>query len=533
MTTSDPKGGPAAGAAHAEAQQEVEVERLVAMQQAKVAELRQAGVNPYANQVPPLDRIADVRGRIEALQAAAPAPAEGPVAPISGDRFKVAGRIVAVRAFGGSTFVKLRDMTGEIQVYVRKDKVGAEAYGVFKKLERGDFVSAEGGPFVTKTGELSVLADAVRLLTKAVRALPEKWHGLTDVEARYRQRYVDLVVNPEVAEVFRRRSRIVQALRRFLDERGFLEVETPMMHAILGGAAARPFRTHHNALDLDLYLRIAPELFLKRLVVGGFDRVYEIGRNFRNEGLSRQHNPEFTMLELYRAYATYEDLMVLTEELFTEAARAVGLGAAVPYQGVTVDLARPWTRWTVREAIVRALGGGAADVADDEALGRYVATRGLAERPDELGAALRKAATYGERLGALFDYAGEQALPKDRPVFVTEYPADTSPLARRNDQDPRFVDRFELFVVGREHANAFSELNDPADQRQRFQRQVEKKGQGDDEAMEYDEDYCRALEHGMPPTAGLGVGIDRLVMLLCDQPSIRDVILFPLMRPER
>ncbi|HEY3353558.1 MAG TPA: amino acid--tRNA ligase-related protein, partial [Polyangia bacterium] len=298
MTTPEKKGAPA-GAPPAPAAPETheDVERLVAMQQAKVAELRQAGVNPYANDVPPTDRIADVRRRVEALQAAAPAPVEGEAGglkALSDDRFRVAGRIVAVRTFGGSTFMKVRDMTGEIQVYVRKDKVGAELYATFKKLERGDFLYAEGGPFVTKTGELSVLADAVRLLTKAVRALPEKWHGLTDVEARYRQRYVDLIVNPEVAEVFRRRSQIVRFLRGFLDGRGFLEVETPMMHGILGGAAARPFRTHHNALDLPLYLRIAPELFLKRLVVGGFERVYEIGRNFRNEGLSRQHNPEFT-----------------------------------------------------------------------------------------------------------------------------------------------------------------------------------------------------------------------------------------------
>jgi lysyl-tRNA synthetase class 2 len=513
---------------------EAELERLVDLQRAKVDDLRRAGVNPYDNQVPPLDPVAVVRERIASLAAQAPPPAEpaAGVRPLASDRFRVAGRITAVRSHGGSTFVKVRDRTGEIQVYVRKDQVGPESYALFRKLERGDFMLAEGGAFVTKTGELSVLATTVRLLTKAVRALPEKWHGLTDVETRYRQRYVDLIVNPEATDVFRRRSCIMRRLRSFLEERDFLEVETPMMHSVLGGAAARPFCTHHNALHLDLYLRIAPELFLKRLVVGGFERVFELGRNFRNEGLSRQHNPEFTMLELYQAYATYADLLVLTEELFLAAAEACGVGPHLTYQSQPVDLTRPWPRWTVRQAVAAALEASPSDFEDERALARFIDARALSSRNDELGTALRKAETYGERLTALFDHAGERALPTGRPVFVLEYPADTSPLARRNDRDPRFVDRFELFIVGREHANAFSELNDPTDQRARFQRQLEKKRSGDAEAMEYDEDYCRALEHGMPPTAGLGVGIDRLVMLLCDQASIRDVILFPLMRPD-
>jgi lysyl-tRNA synthetase class 2 len=517
----DPKDQPA------DEKAQVPIERLMAERAAKVEELRQAGCNPYANDFRAPDAIGDVRARFPD----AVAPPDN--ALLAEDRFRVAGRIVAVRAFGGSTFVKIRDRSGEIQVWLRKDRLGPGPYALFKKLERGDYLAAVGPATVTKTGELTILADEFRPVTKAIRPLPEKWHGLSDVEARYRQRYLDLVTNPEVADVFRARSRIIAGLRRVLDARGFLEVETPLMHSVLGGAAARPFRTHHNALDLDLYLRIAPELFLKRLVVGGFERVYEIGRNFRNEGLSRQHNPEFTMLELYQSYATYEDLMELTEELFLGLLHDLGRGEQITYQGQPVDFTRPWPRVTVREAVARALGVDLDTVSDPNKLLALIADRGLERKDDELGAALRKAENHGERLGALFDYAGEQVLPADRPVFVVEYPTETSPLSRRNDRDPRFVDRFELFIVGREHANAFSELNDPADQRERFKRQVERKAKGDQEAMEYDEDYCRALEFGMPPTAGEGIGIDRLVMLLCDQPSIRDVILFPLMRPEK
>ncbi|MBI5482417.1 MAG: lysine--tRNA ligase [Deltaproteobacteria bacterium] len=524
---SPPKPDPAPddGAKPAEPVQ-IPIERLMAERAAKVDELRQAGVNPYANDVRAPDAIGDVRGRFpDAVQ-----PPDGGL--LAEGTFRVAGRIVAVRAFGGSTFLKLRDRSGEIQVWLRKDRLGATAYALFKKLERGDYLFAKGPATVTKTGELSILADEFKPLTKAIRPLPEKWHGLSDVEARYRQHYLDLVTNPEVADVFRARSRIIGSLRKFLDGRGFLEVETPMMHSVLGGAAARPFRTHHHALDLPMYLRIAPELFLKRLVVGGFERVYEIGRNFRNEGLSRQHNPEFTMLELYQSYATFEDMIELTEELFAGLLHDLGKGDRLSYQGQEVDFTRPWPRIAVRQAVATALGVGLAVVKDPDALLQLIRERELDRKDDEVGTALRKAESHGERLGALFDYMGEQTLPADRPVFVVEYPAETSPLARRNDTDPNFVDRFELFIVGREHANAFSELNDPADQRARFQRQVERKDKGDQEAMEYDEDYCRALEFGMPPTAGEGIGVDRLVMLLCDQPSIRDVVLFPLMRPE-
>ena len=523
---------------------------LIAERERKVEEIRALGANPYANGFSPTHTAAEIAARFAGAKPAEPpagAEAKGPApdkgaAPVllSEDRFKIAGRIAAYRGFGKAAFVKLLDRSGEIQVWIRKDLIGDPAFEIWKKAERGDFIGVVGPATITKTGELTVLAEGLTLLTKATRPLPEKWHGLSDVEVRYRQRYVDLIVNPDVREVFRKRTAIVRGIRDFLDARGFMEVETPMMHSIIGGAAARPFSTHHNALDLDLFMRIAPELYLKRLVVGSFERVYEIGRNFRNEGLSRQHNPEFTMLEFYQAYATYDDLMALTETLFQELAREISGGTSLQYQGQAVDLGSPWPRIPMKDAIVTAserailpagLERGLLD--DDAALRGWIARTGAAERGDELGAVLRKSENHGERVGALFDYGGEKALPEDRPAFVTEYPAETSPLSRRNDADPSKVDRFELFIVGREHANAFSELNDPADQRARFARQVAAKAAGRDETMDYDEDYCRALEYGLPPTAGEGIGIDRLTMLLTDQPSIRDVILFPLMRPER
>src|SRR5436190_3160415 len=521
---------------------------LIAEREKKVEEIRALGANPYANGFTPTHTAAEIAAR---FAGATPPPAgdggDGKGAPpalISDEHFKIAGRVASYRSFGKAAFVKLLDRTGEIQVWIRKDLIGDAAFELWKKVERGDFIGVVGSPTVTKpksgAGELTIVAENVRILTKATRTLPEKWHGLSDVEVRYRQRYVDLIVNPEVREVFRKRSALVAATRRFLDARGFLEVETPMMHSILGGAAAKPFATHHNALDLDLYMRIAPELFLKRLVVGSFERVYEIGRNFRNEGLSRQHNPEFTMLEFYQAYATYDDLMALTETLFQELAREIAGGEALTYQGQAVSLASPWPRIPLKDAVAAASkqgllpGGLERPMLDDgAALSNWIEASGVGARSDELGAVLRKSDSHGERVGALFDYAGEHTLPADRPAFVTEYPAETSPLSRRNDRDPTRVDRFELFIVGREHANAFSELNDPADQRGRFQRQVDARARGQEETMDYDEDYCRALEYGLPPTAGEGIGIDRLVMLLTDQPSMRDVILFPLMRPEQ
>src|SRR5450631_430385 len=510
---------------------------LIADRERKVAELRQAGENPYANGFSPAHAARDVH----AWFAAGNVPSENPLtAEPKAQRFSVAGRIVALRSFGKAAFAKVRDRSGEIQVWVKQDVLGEKAYGLWRLMERGDFVGVVGPAVITKTGEQTILAEEFHVLTKSTRPLPEKWHGLSDMEIRYRQRYVDLIANPEVREVFLKRTAIVKHLRRFLDARDFVEVETPSMHTILGGAAARPFRTHHNALDMDLTMRIAPELHLKRLVVGGFERVYEIGRNFRNEGLSRQHNPEFTMLEFYQAYATYTDLMVLTETLFRELAREIAGGEEITYQGQKVSFVGDWPRIPMKDAIVTASGAGLLPAGlertildEDAALSKWLADSGLTDGKSELGAVLRKSESHGERVGALFAYAGEKALPADRPAFVTEYPAETSPLSRRNDADPSRVDRFELFIVGREHANAFSELNDPADQRARFQAQVDAKAHGRDETMDYDEDYCRALEYGLPPTAGEGIGIDRLAMLLTDQPSIRDVILFPLLRPER
>ena len=508
---------------------------LIAERERKATELRQAGQNPYANGFAPKHTAAE----IHAWFAAGNVPTANPITDEPrATRFSVAGRIVALRSFGKAAFAKVRDRSGEIQVWVKQDVLGEQTFGLWRAMERGDFIGALGPAVVTKTGEQTIIAEQLYILTKSVRPLPEKWHGLQDMEIRFRQRYVDLIANPEVREVFVKRTAIIKHLRRFLDARDFLEVETPAMHSILGGAAARPFRTHHNALDMDLNMRIAPELHLKRLVVGGFERVYEIGRNFRNEGLSRQHNPEFTMLELYQAYATYEDLMALTEVLFAELAREICGGTVISYGGAKVDLGA-FTRIPLKEAIVLAVGNGILPAGlerpmldDEAALLGWIEASGVLGRGDELAAVLRKCESHGHRVGALFDYGGELALPPEQPVFVLDYPAETSPLSRRNDSDPGVVDRFELFIVGREHANAFSELNDPADQRARFQRQVEAKAKGAEETMDYDEDYCRALEYGMPPTAGEGIGVDRLVMLLTDQPSIRDVILFPLMRPE-
>jgi lysyl-tRNA synthetase class 2 len=512
-------------------------DKLMQQRQQKVAELREAGQNPYRNDFSVTHTAAAVLERYadeEAPEGGTPG-----AEPISDDRFAVAGRAVAFRSFGKAAFIKLADRSGQLQVYVRKDVVGDEAFKLFKKAEGWDFLGARGYAFFTKTGELTLMAEEIVLLTKAVRPPPEKWSGLKDRETRYRQRYVDLVANPEVAEVFRRRSRIIKLMRRYFDERDFLEVETPLLHTVLGGAAARPFRTHHNALDMPLYLRIAPELFLKRLVVGGFDRVYEIGRNFRNEGLSRKHNPEFTMLEFYMAYAAYSDLIDLTEELIVHLAREVCGGTSISWEGQAIDLAPPWPRLTVKEAVLEACAAEGlapeltAETLDDPGqLEAWCESSGLARRDDGLGELLRSADHHDKRIGAIFDELGEQHLPLDRPVFVMDYPAETSPLSRRKDSDPSLVDRFELFILRREVANAFSELNDPEDQRARFRRQLEQRQGGDEEAMEYDEDYCRALEYGLPPAAGEGIGIDRLTMLLCDQPSIRDVILFPHMRPE-
>jgi len=435
------------------------------------------------------------------------------------ERFAIAGRVMAIRNFGKGAFVALQDRKGRIQAFIRKDKLGDEVFALFKTIDVGDIVHLTGRVIKTRTGELTVEADGLRLLTKCLRPLPEKWHGLTDVEIRYRQRYLDLVVNPNVKEVFEARSRIIQFIRTFLHDRDFLEVETPMMQPMAGGAMAKPFKTHHNALGQDLYLRIAPELYLKRLVVGGMERVFELNRNFRNEGVSTLHNPEFTMMEFYMAYATYEDLMTLTEELISSLVREIFGTLKISYQGTELDFTPPWRRVSVKEALVRYVGLDPAALEDREKALREAETRGVHVEDKE---------PLGKVLMAIFDEVVEGTLIQ--PTFVTHYPLEVSPLSRKNSKDPGIVDRFELYIHGREIANAFSELNDPADQKNRFLMQLEQREAGDEEAHGMDEDYITALEYGMPPTAGEGIGIDRLVMLLTDSPSIRDVILFPHMR---
>jgi lysyl-tRNA synthetase class 2 len=510
------------------------IDRIIGERRAKTAAMRAAGQNPYANDWQPDATLAGLREKYAATRPEVAV--KGPIVPVDGQVFRVAGRVLAKRGFGKTVFVPLRDASGDLQLYVNVEHCEGFA-DVTGWLDVGDIVGAEGPLFWTQKGELSLLVKKLRVLTKALRPLPEKWHGLQDVELRYRQRYVDLIVNPEVRETFRRRSLIVRGIRRFLDERGFLEVETPMLHQTLGGAAAKPFATHHNALDLDLYMRIAPELYLKRLVVGGLERVYEIGRNFRNEGLSRQHNPEFTMLEFYMAYATYDDLMRLTEELIVGLAREITGGTQVVQDGQEIDLAPRWRRLSVRDAVV-SVAGKSAEVFEDPEVAARVA-REVGVNPAAIAVAEKEArgrdeagrrVVAGQLAMAIFEHTAEKTLVQ--PTFLTDFPLAVSPLARKKDADPAFCDRFELYIGGREIANAFSELNDPDDQRARFVAQLEAKQAGAEETMEYDEDYCRALEVGLPPTAGEGIGVDRLAMLLTGASSIRDVILFPLMRPE-
>ena len=434
----------------------------------------------------------------------------------------VSGRMMVKRVMGKASFVKLQDRSGQIQLRLERDRLPEGVYQAFKKWDVGDIVAARGALFRTQTGELTVLADEVRLLTKSLRPLPEKFHGLADQETRYRQRYVDLIINESSREVFKKRSRIITYMRAFLEAADFLEVETPMMQTTPGGALARPFSTHHNALDMALYLRIAPELNLKRLVVGGFERVYEINRNFRNEGVSTQHNPEFTMMEAYRAYADYNDWMDMTEAMLHGMTDAILGTTMVSYQGEAFDFGKPFARLTVEEAIA----SYNPDFDSDRARDRDY----LVEFCDKLGIEAKEIDGPGKLQIEIFDATVEQQLRE--PTFVTQYPTEVSPLSRENDDDPFVVDRFELFIAGREIANGFSELNDPEDQAARFRAQVENKEAGDDEAMAFDHDYIRALEYGMPPTTGIGIGIDRLVMLLTDSPSIRDVLFFPHMRPE-
>ncbi len=438
-------------------------------------------------------------------------------------RAAVAGRMMAKRLMGKASFATMQDMSGKIQLYIQRAMVPDGVYADFKTWDIGDIVGAEGYLFKTKKGELSIKADNLRLLTKSLRPLPEKFHGLTDQEQRYRQRYLDLIVNESTRQTFKRRTAIINFIRNYLSERGFIEVETPMMQSIPGGATARPFKTYHNALDMPLYLRIAPELYLKRLVVGGFDRVFEINRNFRNEGLSTRHNPEFTMVEFYQAYATYLDLMDLTEDMLRKLADATLGTTVVPYQGQSYDFSKPFVRMTVTESILCYN----SDIASRE-LTDLSSARNIAER---LGIPIKDTYGLGKIQIEIFEKTVEHKLME--PTFITAYPAEVSPLARRNTDNPFVTDRFELFIGGREIANGFSELNDYEDQADRFRAQAAEKAAGDEEAMHYDADYIRALEHGMPPTAGEGIGIDRLVMLLTNSPSIRDVILFPHLRPEQ
>lgn len=435
------------------------------------------------------------------------------------DEVTIAGRLMTKRGKGKAGFAHIQDLSGQIQLYVRKDAIGEEAYEVFKSADLGDIVGVTGAMFKTKVGELSVKAKEFQLLTKSLRPLPEKYHGLKDIEQRYRQRYLDLITNPESRDTFVARSKIIQSMREYLNGQGYLEVETPMMHSIPGGASARPFITHHNALDIDLYMRIAIELHLKRLIVGGLEKVYEIGRVFRNEGVSTRHNPEFTMIELYEAYADYHDIMDLTENLIAHIAKEVYGKTTIQYGEYEVNLEPQWTRLHMVDAIKQETGVDFwQHVSDDEA-------RALAK---EHHVEISDAMTFGHIVNEFFEQKVEETLIQ--PTFIFGHPVEISPLAKKNKEDERFTDRFELFIVGREHANAFSELNDPIDQRQRFEAQVKERAQGNDEAHYMDEDFLEALEYGMPPTGGLGIGVDRLVMLLTNSPSIRDVLLFPQMK---
>ncbi|MGG3197258.1 MULTISPECIES: lysine--tRNA ligase [Priestia] len=477
----------------------------------KMSNLRDQGIDPFGQR---FERTHTSQQLISEYNELTKEQLEENEVPVS-----LAGRIMTKRGKGKAGFAHVQDLTGQIQLYVRKDAIGEEQYEVFSSVDIGDLVGVEGVLFKTKVGELSIKVKDFTLLTKALRPLPDKYHGLKDIEQRYRQRYLDLITNPESKQTFISRSRIIQSMRRYLDNHGYLEVETPMMHSIAGGAAARPFVTHHNALDMELYMRIAIELHLKRLIVGGLEKVYEIGRVFRNEGVSTRHNPEFTMIELYEAYADYKDIMALTENLIAHIAQEVLGTTKIQYGDQEVDLTPEWTRLHMVDAIKQYTGvdfWGETSVEEARALAK------------EHGVEITEHMQYGHIVNEFFEQKVEEQLIQ--PTFIYGHPVEISPLAKKNAEDPRFTDRFELFIVAREHANAFTELNDPIDQRERFEAQLKEKEQGNDEAHEMDDDFIEALEYGMPPTGGLGIGIDRLVMLLTNAPSIRDVLLFPHMR---
>ena len=477
----------------------------------KIAALKAAGVDLYPNDVKPQNTTAQIMGEFGNTESDA-------LAQLT-QKFSIAGRLMAIRSFGKAAFVKIQDRKGQMQCYIAKNILSEQDFSLFKKLDIGDIIYVSGKLFRTKTNELTLEGEELRLMAKSMHPLPEKWHGLTDIETRYRQRHLDLISSPAVKEIFYRRSLIIKLMRQFMDQHDFLEVETPMMQPRAGGAVARPFKTHHNALDQDLYLRIAPELYLKRLVTGGLERVYEINRNFRNEGISTFHNPEFTMMEFYLSYATYEDLMSFTEELFSFIAKNIFEGLKFTYQGTEIDMTPPWRRLSVNDALTQIAGMEPADLTDMDKAVAFAR---------KVGCDVKETDPLGKILMAIFDEVVEKKLIQ--PTFVTQYPVAVSPLSRRSNTNPELVDRFELYISGREIANAFSELNDPADQRERFVQQLKEREAGDDEAHEMDEDYIRTLEYGMPPTAGEGIGIDRLIMLFTDSASIRDVILFPLLR---
>lgn len=490
-----------------------EMSELLKLRREKLDEFAKEGINPFPNDFKVIHTSQEIRERFSKMEANDLEKVE--------EEFSLAGRIVAIRNFGKAAFFHIQDRKGKIQAYIQKDVVGNNSFNLFKRLDIGDFIGMRGEVFLTRTQELTIKVSEIKLLTKSLRPLPEKWHGLSNIEIRYRQRYLDLLVNPEVKEIFYRRNKIIQMIRTFLQDREFMEVETPMMQSIPGGAAALPFKTHHNTFNLDLYLRISPELYLKRLLVGGFERVFEINRNFRNEGISTQHNPEFTMLEFYQAYATYEDLMDLTEEMISHIAKQLLGSLKIPYLDKEIDFTPPWQRLSMKQAIIN------YGKLEPQTLEK----RDLAfKKAQSIGLSPSSQDSLGEIVNDLFEEMAQPHLI--RPTFITNYPTETSPLARRSDTNPEEVDRFELFINGQEIANAFSELNDPIDQKERFAKQLSS-NEATEDVDKLDEDFIQALEYGMPPAAGEGIGIDRLVMLLSNSASIREVILFPLLKPER
>jgi len=491
-----------------------ETSELIQQRIRKLEDLRNNGIDPYPNDFRVTHTSRDLHETFDSLS--------DEELKSGGETFCLAGRIMAIRDFGKASFIQIQDRKGRIQAYLQRDIVGESAFQLFKTFDIGDFIGLEGKIFRTKTRELTLQVQRFRLLVKSLRPLPEKWHGLTDIEVRYRQRYLDLIANPKVKEIFLTRIKAIQKIRDFFTQRDFIEVETPMLHPIPGGATAKPFKTHHNALDMELYMRVAPELFLKRLVIGGLERIFEINRCFRNEGISTQHNPEFTMLEFYQSYATYEDMIKMTEELLCSMIKEIHGGLRFAYQGKELDFTPPWRRIRFNDSL---LEYGKVDPAILKDPSKAI------EVAKKLGLEMQKGTSHGRALADLFKEMVEPQLLQ--PTFVIQYPTEVSPLSRRNGNDPEVADRFELFIAGREIANGFSELNDPVDQRERFVQQMKERGDEADAVLTLDEDFLRALEFGMPPTAGEGIGIDRWVMLLTDAPSIRDVIFFPLLRMEK